>query len=76
MAVYDNASTQYQAGVLAGHISRGGLLFANALFAMRDAIASWNSARVTRVELSKLTDRELDDIGLCRGDIDRIAKEF
>ncbi|CUH64276.1 hypothetical protein TG4357_01184 [Thalassovita gelatinovora] len=76
MAVYDNTSTQYQAGALASHISRGGLLFANTLFAVRDAIASWNNARVTRIELSKLTDRELDDIGLCRGDIDQVAKKF
>ena len=29
----------------------------------------WNNARITRIALSKLTDRELDDIGLCRGDI-------
>lgn len=35
--------------------------------------AAWNDARVTRHALSKLTDRELDDIGLCRGDIDRIG---
>ena len=33
------------------------------------AFADWNDARVTRKALSKLTDRELDDIGLCRGDI-------
>ena len=37
-------------------------------------IASWNDARVTRNTLSGLSDRELDDIGLGRGDIDRIAK--
>lgn len=36
-------------------------------------IASWNDARVTRDTLSGLSDRELDDIGLVRGDIDRIA---
>jgi len=33
------------------------------------ALISWNEARVTRNSLSKLTDRELDDIGLCRSDI-------
>lgn len=32
-------------------------------------MAAWNDARVTRNALSKLTDRELDDIGLTRGDI-------
>ena len=37
------------------------------------AFAAWNDARVTRKSLSKLTTRELDDIGLCRGDIDAIA---
>lgn len=33
------------------------------------SIAAWNDARVTRRALGKLTDRELDDIGLCRADI-------
>lgn len=37
------------------------------------SIASWNDARVTRNALSKLSDRELDDIGLSRGDIEFIA---
>lgn len=36
-------------------------------------LADWNDARVTRKSLSRLTARELDDIGLCRGDIDLIA---
>jgi uncharacterized protein YjiS (DUF1127 family) len=36
-------------------------------------IAAWNDARVTRKALSKLSDRELDDLGLNRGDIDDIA---
>ncbi len=36
-------------------------------------IAMWNDARVTRKSLARLTDRELDDLGLCRGDIDDIA---
>jgi uncharacterized protein YjiS (DUF1127 family) len=36
-------------------------------------IAAWNDARVTRKALSRLTDRELDDLGLTRGDIDDIA---
>lgn len=38
------------------------------------ALADWNDARVTRNALSRLTDRELDDIGLCRGDIDQVAR--
>ncbi|MHC0053352.1 DUF1127 domain-containing protein [Actibacterium sp. D379-3] len=36
-------------------------------------IISWNNARITRNALEKLSDHELDDIGLTRGDIDRIA---
>jgi uncharacterized protein YjiS (DUF1127 family) len=37
-------------------------------------LASWNDARATRRALSSLSRRELDDIGLCPGDIDRIAR--
>ena len=37
------------------------------------ALSARNDARKTRLELSQLTTRELDDIGLCRGDIERIA---
>lgn len=36
-------------------------------------VAAWNDARITRKALSGLTNRELDDLGLCRGDIDDIA---
>ena len=38
------------------------------------AVTRWNDARVTRKALSRLTDRELNDIGLVRGDIDHISK--
>lgn len=37
------------------------------------AYSAWNDARVTRKALSQLTDRELDDIGLSRAEIDTIA---
>lgn len=37
------------------------------------AVNNWNDARITRAALGKLTDRELDDIGLCRGDIDLVG---
>ncbi len=37
-------------------------------------LSAWNNARITRKSLSKLSDRELDDIGLCRGDIDLIGR--
>ena len=38
------------------------------------AVSNWNDARVTRTALGKLSDRELDDIGLCRGDIEMIGR--
>lgn len=38
------------------------------------AFAGWNDARVTRKALSRLSDRELDDIGLCRGDVEMIGR--
>lgn len=37
-------------------------------------IGGWKDSRMTRRELSRLSDRELDDIGLCRGDIRRVAR--
>ncbi|MGL4321047.1 MAG: DUF1127 domain-containing protein [Paracoccaceae bacterium] len=37
------------------------------------ALKGWNDARLTRKALNKLTNRELDDIGLCRGDIETIG---
>ena len=44
------------------------------LFAeMVATFAAWNQARRTRAALQKLSDYELDDIGLCRADIDTIA---
>ena len=39
-------------------------------------VVAWNDARVTRNSLSRLSDRELDDIGLSRGDIDSISTRF
>ncbi len=37
-------------------------------------LGAWNDARVTRKALAKLSDRELDDIGLCRGDIEMMGR--
>lgn len=37
-------------------------------------LSSWQEARMTRRELGRLSDRELDDIGLSRGDIERVAR--
>ena len=40
----------------------------------RSKFATWNDGRITRNSLGKLSDRELDDIGLCRGDVDAIGR--
>ena len=40
------------------------------------AISGWLEARDTRSQLNRLTDRELNDIGLSRGDIERVARGF
>ncbi len=37
-------------------------------------VTAWNEARRTRNALSRLSTHELEDIGLIRGDIDRIAE--
>lgn len=50
-----------------------GINATRALSNLVSRIAIWNDARVTRKALSTLTNRELDDLGLCRGDIDDIA---
>lgn len=36
-------------------------------------LSAWNDTRITRKALFALTDRELDDLGLIRGDIEAIA---
>ena len=38
------------------------------------SVVAWNDTRVTRNALSGLSDRELEDIGLIRGDIDSVAQ--
>ena len=66
MAAFDTTPAQPSA-VVAGRIGR---TIVNAV----NTVVAWNDARVTRNALARLTDRELDDIGLCRGDIDEVAK--
>ena len=46
----------------------------NSLSNVVSTFAAWNDARVTRKALNKLSDRELDDIGLNRGDIEFIGR--
>ena len=64
MAVID--FSRPAAGLSAGRVS-------SFFVTMVGTVAAWKDARVTRNSLSKLSARELDDIGLCYGDIDAIA---
>ncbi len=49
----------------------------NSVFAgLVATVSAWNDARVTRNALSKLSDHELDDLGLSRGDIANISAGF
>ena len=66
MAVFDTTRTTYGSQSFAGRINA---FVANVI---ASAVA-WNDARVTRNALAGLSDRELEDIGLVRGDIDYVA---
>ncbi|WP_299688370.1 DUF1127 domain-containing protein [uncultured Tateyamaria sp.] len=66
MAAFDTTRPAYGAAPVAGQIKG----FFSALIAK---YVAWNDARVTRNALHGLTDRELEDIGLTRGDIDVVA---
>lgn len=61
MTTFDSTRLPSETGLRAGIVN---------LFA---AIAAWNDARMTRKSLSKLSEHELEDIGLCRGDIEEVA---
>lgn len=39
------------------------------------ALIGWNERRVTRNALSRLSDRELEDIGLTRADIPKVVRK-
>ena len=64
MAAFD--TSRPASGLSAGNV---GTFFIN----MFGTVAAWNDARITRNSLSKLSARELDDIGLSYGDIEKIA---
>lgn len=66
MAAFDTTRTTYGAPGLFGRIGA-------ALNTVIATIVAWNDERVTRNALSKLSDRELEDIGLVRGDIETVA---
>jgi len=67
MAMFDTTRTTYGVASFANRTSA----FVSSVFS---AIVDWNDARVTRKALAGLTDRELEDIGLIRGDIDAVAQ--
>ena len=65
MALYESSRIAHGAG-FAARIS-------SIFVATAEAFTAWNDARVTRKALAQLTDRERDDIGLCRGDIELVV---
>jgi len=66
MAAFDTTRTPYGSYGFFGRIGA-------TLAFVAGAIVAWNDARKTRNVLSRLSDRELNDIGLVRGDIDDVA---
>lgn len=69
MAAFDTSRTTY--GV-ASFASRSFAFVAD----LGHSIAAWNDARITSKALADLTDRELADIGLERGDIESVARSY
>ena len=67
MATFDN----HRAGF--GTAQTG--VFGSMVQSVSGRMIGWLDARATRKSLSGLTDRELSDIGLVRGDIDAIARK-
>ncbi|UWR27266.1 DUF1127 domain-containing protein [Sulfitobacter sp. S223] len=67
MAAFDTSRTTY--GV-ASFANRACAFVAD----MANTVNAWNDARITTRALAGLTDRELADIGLERGDIDSVAR--
>lgn len=43
--------------------------------ALAERLARYRAYRTTMAELGNLSDRELEDLGICRADIYRIARE-
>ncbi|PIB24011.1 hypothetical protein BFP76_01810 [Amylibacter kogurei] len=48
----------------------------NVLDNVRSTVATWYARRLTAKELSRLSDRELTDIGLCYGDISTVCQKI
>ncbi|SFG62510.1 DUF1127 domain-containing protein [Sulfitobacter dubius] len=67
MAAFDTTRTAYGSTSAVSRI----FSFFDAFFA---AVEAWQDSCATRKALSDLTDLELQDIGLIRGDIDLVAQ--
>jgi len=67
MAAFDTTRTTYAATGFTASV-------AGRLASIFGAFAQWNDARMTRNALNNLTDRELNDIGLVRGDIEEVCE--
>ncbi len=68
MALLDSYRAYGRPAIFADWLSRAAYRAATAVF-------DWNNARRTRNALAGLTAHELDDIGLCRGDIDDLSRK-
>lgn len=66
MAAFDTTRTAYGTASAVNRIAA----FVGDVIA---TIVSWNDARATHKALSALSDRELEDIGLIRGDIEYVS---
>lgn len=67
MTSLDTSRTTYGVAAFANRFSAGtATLVSN--------VIAWNDARTTARALNDLTDRELADVGLTRGDIANVAK--
>lgn len=67
MTTYNINSTTFGTTSVAARIS-------GTVHSAIDAAVFWNDARLTRNALTSLSNRELADIGLSRGDIETVAR--
>tara|TARA_R110002094_G_scaffold57982_21_gene69127 strand:+ start:619 stop:837 length:219 start_codon:yes stop_codon:yes gene_type:complete len=67
MAAFDTSRTAFGSATAVSRISAF-------VAAILETVTDWNDARITRKALADLSDRELEDIGLIRGDIDAVAQ--
>lgn len=66
------AAIEFTRSASSGQLVGGRII--NALNKTYATYVAWKAAEATRKELSQLSDHELADIGLCRGDIDNVAR--